>query len=127
MLPRASATPGMDPRELSNTPLATERSALCAGHEQTRLRQTRERAFNERVCGHVCRGQPRRRRQRSRRLLFWLASAAVAAAERLARSILSRCAWDVPRRFASAISDEPPTDLLKHYYSMIANWLKRRA
>ena len=31
------------------------------------------------------------------------------------------------RRFASEISDEPPTDLLKHYYSMIANWLKRRS
>ena len=31
------------------------------------------------------------------------------------------------RRFASEISEEPPTDLLKHYYSMIANWLKRRS
>jgi hypothetical protein len=39
----------------------------------------------------------------------------------------SRAHEALARRFASEISEEPPTDLLKHYYSMIANWLKRRS
>ena len=44
-----------------------------------------------------------------------------------ALDLSSRAHEALARRFASEISDEPPTDLLKHYYSMIANWLKRRA
>ena len=44
-----------------------------------------------------------------------------------ALDLSSRAHEALARRFASEISDEPPPDLLKHYYSMIANWLKRRA
>ena len=44
-----------------------------------------------------------------------------------ALDLSSRAHEALARRFASEISEEPPPDLLKHYYSMIANWLKRRA
>ena len=44
-----------------------------------------------------------------------------------ALDLSSRAHEALARRFASEISEEPPTDLLKHYYSMIANWLKRRS